>query len=100
MKSADNLFDKHRTGPIARGWFAPNWRLGPAPMMMLPMRAQNTVEARLGCQMPPLIGHFGHDLGRRKAGKLWGTSKNHLAENFNAMKSASYKTEESETLDF
>ena len=28
-----------RTGPIAGGRFAPNWRLGPTPMMLLPMRA-------------------------------------------------------------
>jgi len=31
-------------------------------MMLLPICAQNAVEAGLGCKMPPLIGLFRHDL--------------------------------------
>ena len=55
---------------VAGGRFAPDRRLGPAPVMLLPIRAQNAVEAGLRRGISPLIRQFRHDPAGRRAGKL------------------------------
>jgi len=58
-----------RTGLIAGRWFTPDRGLGSATVMLLTIRAQDAVEAGLGCQIQPLIGQLRHDLA------WWQTAK-------------------------
>ena len=59
-----------RTRLVAGWWFAPDRRLGPAAMLLLPIAAQDAVEAGFRGQITPLIGQFWHDLAWLKAGKF------------------------------
>jgi len=44
--------------------------LGSATVMLLTIRAQDAVEAGPGCQIPPLIGQFWHDLAWGQTAKF------------------------------
>ena len=67
-----------RTGLVVGVRFAPDWELGSAKVMLLTIRAQDTAEAGLGCQTPPLISQFWHDLAWWQAAKfLWITGFQH-----------------------
>ena len=59
-----------RASLIACGRFAPDRRLGTPPMLLLPVRTQNTVKAGFRGQIAPPIGQFRHNLAWGKAREL------------------------------
>ena len=59
-----------RAGFVTGRRLAPDGRIGPATVMLLPLCAQDAVKAGFRGQIVPLIGQSGNDLAWRQAGKF------------------------------